>query len=409
MKKIFIVMTFCLSSCIMELPTTPELNINLEDIENGTTELKDSTKLKMNGVYEVIHGSEIFGKTVVARWIKNRWCIYSNHDVVFSENAGGSDGDKILLKGYIRIVRSGSGSRINLSILPVDGSSELLSDSIPSKIILRGQTSDGKPIILQRLKALHNSTRPFHILAHRGGGRNAERLGYSENSIEMIIHSPIMGATGIEIDVKRTRDGQLIVFHDDTFSPRTVKGVYLLGNVEDYNLNQIRAFGQLINGETIPTLSEALRAVIDRTKLSLVWLDLKDASNVDETIRIQKEAIDYAAATGRTDIQILLGIPNEDILNAYRSSSLKNTTPILIELDVETVLSSLNPTCQVWAPRWTDGISSGDIARVHNAGKKVIVWTLDVRDYIEDFLFNSEVDGAVTNYPSLVAGMYYSK
>ena len=119
MKKIFIVMTFFLSSCIMELPTTPELNINLEDIENGTTELKDSTKLKMNGVYEVIQGSEIFGKTVVARWIKNRWCIYSNHDVVFSENAGGSDGDKILLKGYIRIVRSGSGSRINLSILPV--------------------------------------------------------------------------------------------------------------------------------------------------------------------------------------------------------------------------------------------------------------------------------------------------
>ncbi|MCK7516839.1 MAG: hypothetical protein MZV64_03520 [Ignavibacteriales bacterium] len=104
----------------------------------------------------------------------------------------------------------------------------------------------------------------------------------------MIIHSPIMGATGIEIDVKRTRDGQLIVFHDDTFSPRTVKGAYLLGSVEDYDLNQIKAFGQLINGETIPTLSEALRAVIDRTKLSLVWLDLKDASNVDETIRIQK-------------------------------------------------------------------------------------------------------------------------
>ncbi|MCK7516838.1 MAG: hypothetical protein MZV64_03515 [Ignavibacteriales bacterium] len=46
---------------------------------------------------------------------------------------------------------------------------------------------------------------------------------------------------------------------------------------------------------------------------------------------------------------------------------------------------------------------------MHNAGKKVIVWTLDVRDYIEDFLVNGEVDGAVTNYPSLVAGIYYSK
>jgi glycerophosphoryl diester phosphodiesterase len=76
---------------------------------------------------------------------------------------------------------------------------------------------------------------------------------------------------------------------------------------------------------------------------------------------------------------------------------------------VETVLSSLNPTCQVWAPRWTDGIQSGDIARVHSSGKKIFLWTLDVKDYIQDFLFNNEIDGILSNYPSLVAGMYYSK
>ena len=408
MKKIILIMTVCLVSCITELPTVPELKIDFRNIMNRTTALSDSTKSRMNGIYEVIQGSEILGKKVVCRWLDKRWCIYSNHDVVYSENAGGSIEDTIILTGYIRVVRSGSGSRIDLSVLPVDGGSELLSDSIPSKIIIRGQTSDGEPITLQRLKTFYSSSKRFYILAHRGGGRNSERLGYSENSIEMIMHSEVLGSTGVEIDVKRTRDGQLILFHDDTFSPRTVKGTYLLGKVENFDLDQIKLLGQLIYGESIPTLFEALRVVIDSTKLSLVWLDLKDPIIVDETIRIQREALDYAMANGR-DVQILLGIPDEDVLNAYRSSSLKNTTPILIELNAETVLSSLNPTCKVWAPRWTNGIPTGDISRVQNAGINVFVWTLDVRDFIEDFLYDSEVDGILSNYPSLVAGMYYSR
>ena len=407
MKKIFIVLTVCLVSCISELPTVPELNIDFQDVIYSTTELNENAKLKMNGIYEVIQGSEILGEKVVGRWIRDRWCIYSNHDVVYSENAGGSVGDTTLLKGYIRIVRSGSGSRIDLSILPEDGGSELLSDSIPSKIIIRGYTSDDKLITLKRLKSLNTTRKPVQILAHRGGGRNSERLGYSENSIEMMLHSEILGASGIEIDVKQTRDGQLIVFHDDTFSPRTVTGTYLLGRVENFDLDQIKLFGQLIYGEKIPTLSEALHAVIENTNLSLVWLDLKDPGIVDETIRIQQEAMNYAKTHGRDSIKILLGIPDQDVLNAFRSSSLKNKTPILIELDAETVLSSLNPTCEVWAPRWTNGIPTGDIERVQNAGKKVFVWTLDVRDFIDDFL-NSSVDGILSNYPSLVAGMYYS-
>ncbi len=408
-KIILILITFFLPSCVIELPTAPVSDIDFQSIESRTIPLSENAKSIMNGVYKVIQGTETFGDEVVGLWAGKRWCLYSKQDVVYSEQAGGTSGDSILLIGYSRIIRYGSALNINLSVLPNEGGIELATDTIPVNIILRGKTSEGKQIVLQRIRSLYNSTRPFHILAHRGGGRNAERLGYSENSIEMMIHSQILGATGIEIDIKRTRDGQLIVFHDDTFSPRTVKGTYLLGTVEDYDLNQIKAFGKLIYGETIPTVSEALRAVIDNTELSLVWLDLKDPGIVDETIRIQKEAIDYASSIGRNGIQILLGIPSEDILNRYRSSSLKNTTPILIELDIETALSSLNPTCQVWAPRWTDGIQSGDIERAHNSGKKVFLWTLDVREYIQDFLFNTSVDGILSNYPSLVAGMYYSK
>ena len=48
---------------------------------------------------------------------------------------------------------------------------------------------------------------------------------------------------------------ELILFHDDSFSPRTVQGAYLLGKVENYDLEQITSLGKLIYGERIPTLT----------------------------------------------------------------------------------------------------------------------------------------------------------
>jgi glycerophosphoryl diester phosphodiesterase len=42
----------------------------------------------------------------------------------------------------------------------------------------------------------------FQILAHRGGGRNSDYLGVSENSIEMIDIAERFGSTGIEIDAR---------------------------------------------------------------------------------------------------------------------------------------------------------------------------------------------------------------
>ncbi len=192
----------------------------------------------------------------------------------------------------------------------------------------------------------------------------------------------------------------------NTFSPRTVQGSYLLGKVENFDLEQIKIFGQLVYGESIPTLDEALSTIIDETKLSLIWIDLKDPEIVDAVILAQQNAINHAASIGR-NIKILMGIPTDEILNAYNSSIYKNTTPTLVELDANTAKSL--QTCEAWAPRWTNGIpSQGTLDEMHSRNILVFTWTLDVRDYINDFL-EAKIDGILSNYPSLVAGMYYSR
>jgi glycerophosphoryl diester phosphodiesterase len=408
LKTISVIMLFCISicSCIYELPTSPELNSELIITRGRIPVPNRDVQLKMDGKYIVLDGKDLLGNTVACRWIRESWCIHADYDVVYGEFAGGFNDSSLEFNGYIRLVRSGSGSKVSLVINAEEGGRELSNGGQPAEIIIRGETTDGVKITLKRIGDLSNEASAYGVLAHRGGGRNAERLGYSENSIEMILHSEIMGATGVEIDIKRTKDGKIILFHDDTFSPRTVKGAYLLGKVENFDLKQIKVFGKLIYGETIPTLSEALNAIIDETNLNTVWLDTKDPESVDEAIRIQSEAIIYAGTKGR-QVKILLGIPSQEVLNAYNASSGRNTTPILIELSPDIVLSSSYPTCEAWGPKWTIGISESNITSVRSLGKKVFVWTIDMRDFISDFLKDGKADGILSNYPSLVSGMNY--
>lgn len=403
-KLILIALLIFLNKCSWELPSSPDLTIDFNEIDPNTIDLYLIEKIVMDGKYLVREGNHLLGDSLAGKWIGNRWCMYSNIDVIYSESAGGIVGEDIKLTEYFRLVRSGSGFKVNFIIKSEDGAKEIISGLTPKKIILKGTTKSGLKIILEKVDEINS--KELLVIAHRGGGRNSERLGFSENSIELMLHSQILGASGIEIDVRRTRDGQIIVFHDETFSPRTVKGVYLLGKVSNFDLSHIEKFGRLIHGKKIPTLREALKVVIEKTNLSLVWLDIKEPECIDSVILIQKEANEYAKSKNR-DILILLGIPSKELLSAYLSSKFAHTTPILFELDFETAMNL--PTCLVWAPRWTRNVSNEEILIAHSKGKLVFTWTLDQKEIIDDFLYQKKFDGILTNYPSLVYGIHLCK
>ena len=403
MKHSMVILLVCagMSSCDPRLPSAPDLNVDFDAIDASTTPLSGTGRSLMNGVYEVAQGESELGNPVVGKWVGNRWCLYSQHDVVFTVCAGGFRGDSITLRGYVRIVRSGKGTRVGLNISGTGGAKDVILGVVPSTLRIQGSTEDGTTIDLRRLR--DSDTSGFQLIAHRGGGRNSDRLGISENSVEMIRFASTLGATAVEVDVKRTRDNKLIVFHDDTFSPRTVQGTYLLGRVEDFDLEQITSLGKLVNGEQIPTLAQLLTAVIDDTLLSLVWLDIKDAGEVSLVVQTQKEMMAYAAARHRDNLSILLGIPSQDVLDAY--TPFKDSSDALCELEIANVISL--PRCRVWAPVWTRNITPGDVATVHSYGKKVFTWTVDLRESMVDYL--PRVDGILTNYPSLLTAIHDSR
>lgn len=88
------------------------------------------------------------------------------------------------------------------------------------------------------------------ILAHRAGARHA-----AENSLAAIRLAPDLGADGVEIDVRCTRDGVAIVMHD-LIPVRTARWPIPIRWMTARCVARLR----LTNGEQVPTLADAFDA-----------------------------------------------------------------------------------------------------------------------------------------------------
>ncbi len=120
------------------------------------------------------------------------------------------------------------------------------------------------------------------VIAHRGASSAAP-----ENTMAAFAIAIDLGADGIELDVRRSREGQLVVIHDASVDRVTGTA----GEVASMSLEEIRGldagsrFNQRFAGERIPTLREVLSLARGRL---LVDIELKVAgieSQVLEAVR----------------------------------------------------------------------------------------------------------------------------
>lgn len=120
------------------------------------------------------------------------------------------------------------------------------------------------------------------VAAHRGA-----HMGNFENSIASSLRAIALGVDIIEVDVKTTKDGHLILMHDSSID-RTTTGT---GKVEDLTLAEIRAFklkapyGR-ISEESVPTFEEFLKVVKGKI---MIDVDMK-TDNVKGILKAVREA-----------------------------------------------------------------------------------------------------------------------
>lgn len=113
------------------------------------------------------------------------------------------------------------------------------------------------------------------IWAHRGCSQN-----YPENTMLAFEKAAgLKGLTGIELDIQLTKDGKLVVIHDERVD-RTTEGS---GYVKDYTLSEIKRlhiYADTNPTQQIPTMEEVFDLLADKMQNGLkVNIELKNSVN----------------------------------------------------------------------------------------------------------------------------------
>jgi glycerophosphoryl diester phosphodiesterase len=383
-------------------------------ILSGSKALSDSALYKLEGIYKVTQGSDMFGDTLVMKRTNNKISLFGSKNGCYFILNSGVINAQIIFEGYWRFALN---SRTGLVRITINGATNLITNGTKvSSIQASGDYGNGEslpetPITIELVKKFSERLRadPFIIGAHRAGGRSSDLLPASENSVAMIKYTGYLGSTGIEIDVALTRDKVPVLYHDEDLNMRLIQKGPLFGSIHDYTFAQLRSMVKLIHGEDIPSLEEAFEATLNQTSLKLIWMDIKDSGSLPAVIQLQKKYLDLAGKKGR-DLNILIGVPDESVYNTLLQSNDYQNIPSLCELSTAYTIS-LNS--QFWAFRWTMGLQEQEVIKMHQQGRKCLVWTLDVPKFTEIYTTHGgadatrRFDGLLTNYPSILAYYHY--
>jgi len=232
------------------------------------------------------------------------------------------------------------------------------------------------------------------IFAHRGASAYAP-----ENTIAAFELAIEQGADAIELDVKLSADGQVVVIHDPTVDRTT--GAH--GRVKDMTLEELRAldagsfFSEKFKGEKIPTLEEVFETVGNKTFINVELTNYKTSHDhlVESVCMLVKR----------------FGLQKRILFSSFLASNLSRARSYLP--DVPTGLLALGGILGAWHRSFGFAFSKNDalhpnlrdatqqrIYFVHRLKRRVHVWTVNDEQDMRR-LFKWGVDGIFTDDPQL--------
>ena len=135
------------------------------------------------------------------------------------------------------------------------------------------------PVITEALRTAEEIVLPkFGIAAHRG-----ENGVFPENTVIGFQEAVRLGAAQVELDVCQTKDGYLVIMHDETVD-RTTDG---RGKVADLMFEEIRKLdagikkGERFAGTKVPTLEEVLDCLPRN-----IWINVHVKSSAVEAAKV---------------------------------------------------------------------------------------------------------------------------
>ena len=234
------------------------------------------------------------------------------------------------------------------------------------------------------------------IVAHRGAAAHAP-----ENTLAAFQAAVELHADAIELDVTLSRDGQIVVIHDDTVD-RTTDGRGRVADMPYHDLKYLDAgskFGARFSGERIPLLSQVFEAVGRRVLINIELKNLKVRG-----AGLEQAVIDLIR---RHDLieRVILSSFNPLSLMSVKRLAPRLACGLLYSPDEVFFLSRawlapFIPHLDARHPRH-DQITPQAVKSFHARGQRVFVWTVNDQATARR-LIAAGVDGLIGDDPVLL-------
>ncbi len=222
-------------------------------------------------------------------------------------------------------------------------------------------------------------------VAHRGG----IIPGVPENTLAAYRSAIACGVQAIEIDLRGTLDGGIVIMHDPTLD-RTTNGK---GTVSDHTLAELKSLDAGM-GEKIPEYEEVLRCV-DGSGVVLL-LDIKQSERLDV-----EKVLDLTASFNAT-LKVIVGARSVADVRLFKS--LNPNIRVLAFMDspaqIDDFVQAGADIIRLW-PEWIEA-KPELVGKVHALGRPV--WTTAGAADAEALraLIDKGVNGILSDYPALL-------
>ncbi|MFE0353765.1 glycerophosphodiester phosphodiesterase [Streptomyces nigra] len=248
------------------------------------------------------------------------------------------------------------------------------------------------------------------VIAHRGASSYAP-----ENTLAAVDKAAELGVEWVENDVQRTKDGELVVIHDDNLKRTTDAEEVFPGRspwkVKDFTAAEIARldagswFGPEFAGARVPTLQQFL----DRTESHRQKL-LLEIKNPGLYPGIEQQILKMLGDEGWLDASHLAG---RLIVQSFSADSVRAVhdllptvktgflgTPSVADLSRYAAFADqINPSYTTVSPGYVSSVHAFD--GPHGGPLEVFTWTVNDADTARQ-VAGYGVDGIITNSPDVV-------
>lgn len=231
-------------------------------------------------------------------------------------------------------------------------------------------------------------------VGHRGASAYAP-----ENTLASFRMALDMGVDLVECDIHMSRDGHLVVFHDDTLE-RTSNGtgpVHALSLAELKGLDAGSWFSPEFAGERIPRLEEVLELVRGRAR---ILVEIKYDPGFNDGI--ERKLVEALRAHGMREDAVVISFDHAALRRVHEVDSGVATGPLFVA-NILDVAGFVRPSASSWVgPLWQ--LASPELIRdAHDHGIGVCPWTVNEPKAMRRMIALG-VEAVTTNHPDLLLG-----